>query len=129
MVPTLWALVDSIPVTPNGKVDRKALAAVAAPAGQSAPAAAAHPAADDALAQISTLFSDAIERTGSRSGNVPQEIGDDTDFFASGGSSLGAVQLIRLVKERLGVTLKLRDILLTPTPAGVLQLVEKARNK
>jgi amino acid adenylation domain-containing protein len=129
MVPTLWALVDSIPVTPNGKVDRKALAAVAVPAGQSAPAAAAHPAADDALAQISTLFSDAIERTGSRSGTVPQEIGDDTDFFASGGSSLGAVQLIRLVKERLGVTLKLRDILLTPTPAGVLQLVEKARNK
>ncbi len=132
MVPTLWALVDSIPVTPNGKVDRKALAAVAAPAGQSAPAAAAAaPAAadDDVTAAIRALFTEAIERTGSRSGDAAQRIDDDTDFFASGGTSLGAVQLIRLVKERLGVTLKLRDILLTPTPAGVLRVVEKARNK
>jgi amino acid adenylation domain-containing protein len=32
MVPVLWAVVDRMPVTPNGKIDRRALAAVAAPA-------------------------------------------------------------------------------------------------
>jgi len=32
MVPALWAVVDRMPVTPNGKVDRRALAAAAAPA-------------------------------------------------------------------------------------------------
>ncbi|MFG2563713.1 hypothetical protein [Streptomyces sp. NPDC048496] len=32
MVPALWAVVDRMPVTANGKVDRRALAAAAAPA-------------------------------------------------------------------------------------------------
>ncbi|WP_411106758.1 amino acid adenylation domain-containing protein [Streptomyces sp. cmx-4-9] len=131
MVPTLWTVVDSIPLTPNGKVDRKALAAVAGPAGPSAPAAteAARTAADDTLARISGLFAEAIARTGSRADGEEQEIGADTDFFACGGTSLGAVQLIRLVKDRLGVTVKLRSLLLAPTPAGVLLLVDKAQDK
>jgi amino acid adenylation domain-containing protein len=127
MVPTLWAVVDSIPLTPNGKVDRQAIAAVAGPAVRSGPGtAAARPASDALLVRISGLFTEAVERTGSRSGGVAQSIAADTDFFVSGGTSLGAVQLIRLVKDQLGVTLKLRAFLLTPTPAGVLQLVEKA---
>ena len=32
MVPSLWAVVDRMPVTPNGKIDRRALAAAARPA-------------------------------------------------------------------------------------------------
>jgi acyl-coenzyme A synthetase/AMP-(fatty) acid ligase len=32
MVPSLWAVVDRMPITANGKIDRRALAAVAAPA-------------------------------------------------------------------------------------------------
>nr|BFE70491.1 hypothetical protein GCM10020092_037920 [Actinoplanes digitatis] len=37
LVPTLWAVVDRLPVTANGKVDRQALAAVAGHAGQDRP--------------------------------------------------------------------------------------------
>jgi acyl-CoA synthetase (AMP-forming)/AMP-acid ligase II len=37
MVPELWALVDRLPLTANGKIDRQALAAIAAPARRPAP--------------------------------------------------------------------------------------------
>ena len=47
MVPALWAVVDRVPVTANGKVDRRALAALAAP--PSAPAGVRRAAADRAL--------------------------------------------------------------------------------
>ncbi|MFD7337548.1 amino acid adenylation domain-containing protein [Streptomyces violascens] len=131
MVPTLWTVLDSIPVTANGKVDRKAIAALAGPVGPAVPTgtAATRSEESDTLARISELFTEAIERTGSSSGGDAPRIGADTDFFASGGTSLGAVQLIRLVKDRLGVTLRLRDVLLAPTPAGVRQLVKKAVDK
>ncbi|MEU6809452.1 amino acid adenylation domain-containing protein [Streptomyces sp. NPDC046831] len=126
MVPTLWALVDRIPVTANGKVDRKALAAVAAPAGQRPAAAetAERPrSGDDPLTRITELFTAAVERTGGRTGKTVRQAGPDTDFFGMGGTSLGAVQLIRLVKKEFGVTLRLREFLLTPTAAHVLHLV------
>lgn len=116
MVPTLWTVVDSIPLTPNGKVDRDALAASAAPAGK-VPKAAPD---EDGLQQIVSAFAEALE--------LP-EVRADTDFFAGGGTSLGAVQLIRLLKERLAVTIRLRDFLLSPTPAGVLGLFEKATSR
>ncbi|MFI8189963.1 amino acid adenylation domain-containing protein [Streptomyces sp. NPDC085946] len=125
MVPTLWAVVDRIPVTANGKVDRKALAAVATAAGRApVPAApAAPPSADDPATRIAELFTTAIERTGNRPGKTAGPVDADTDFFAMGGTSLGAVQLIRLVKQEFGLTLRLRDFLLTPTAAHVHHLV------
>jgi amino acid adenylation domain-containing protein len=121
MVPTLWAVVDRIPVTGNGKVDRRALAAIAAPAGQS-PRPTAQPRTDDGvLARISAVFAEAIGDTGT-------EFGADTDFFTVGGNSMGAVRLVRLVKDRLGVTMRLRDFLLSPTPAGMRLLIERAQS-
>ncbi|MGW4059295.1 non-ribosomal peptide synthetase [Amycolatopsis sp. NPDC004747] len=122
MVPALWTVVESVPLTPNGKVDRDALAAVAGPARK-----AAAPEAGD-LAAIVALFAEAIETTGTGSGERPQ-VDADTDFFGHGGTSLGAVQLIRLMKERLSISLRLRDFLLTPTPAGVRRIAEKAQSR
>ncbi|MEU2315683.1 amino acid adenylation domain-containing protein [Streptomyces albidoflavus] len=128
MVPTLWALVERIPVTANGKVDRKTLAAAATAAGR-APApvapAASQPPADDVATRIAELFATAVERTGNRSVKSAGPVDADTDFFAMGGTSLGAVQLIRLVKQEFGLTLRLRDFLLTPTAAHVRHLVEE----
>jgi amino acid adenylation domain-containing protein len=113
MVPTLWAVVDRIPVTANGKVDRRALAAAALPAGQWTA-----PKRDDLLEQVSALFVEALDQDA--------ECVPDTDFFTVGGNSLGAVRLVRLVQERIGVRVRLRDFLRTPTPAGMRQLVQKA---
>ncbi|MFD0201764.1 MULTISPECIES: non-ribosomal peptide synthetase [Saccharothrix] len=121
MVPVLWAVVDRIPLTGNGKVDRRALVAQAAPAGQRAPKpVVADRSADEGLVP---LFVEAI------GGEPTTAVDADTDFFVVGGNSMGAVRLVKLVKDRLGVTLRLRDFLRTPTPAGLGQLVAKAGGK
>jgi len=120
MVPALWAVVDRIPVTANGKVDRRALAALAA--APSAPAGGRRAAADRALDRVLPLFAEAIESTGTSRA----ELTGETDFFVAGGSSLAAVRLVGLVRDRLGVSLRLRDFLLAPTPAGLSRLVERA---
>jgi acyl-coenzyme A synthetase/AMP-(fatty) acid ligase len=120
MVPTLWAVVDSIPVTGNGKVDRRALAAVAVPAGQRQRVPDLRPRADDDwLTSMSALFTEVLA-----AGATGTDFGADTDFFTVGGNSMGAVRLIRLVRDRVGVTVRLRDFLLSPTPAGLRQLIE-----
>jgi amino acid adenylation domain-containing protein len=116
MVPALWAVVDRVPLTPNGKVDRRALAALAAPA--SAAPGGTRPSRDRALQRVLPLFAEVIGETG--------ELTGETDLFVAGGSSLDAVRLVGLVKDRLGVTLRLREFLLSPTPTGLSRLVEKA---
>ncbi|MCE6999214.1 amino acid adenylation domain-containing protein [Saccharothrix sp. S26] len=121
MVPVLWAVVDRIPLTGNGKVDRRALVAQAAPAGHRAPKpVVADRGADEGLVP---LFVEAI------GGQPTTAVDADTDFFVVGGNSMGAVRLVKLVKDRLGVTLRLRDFLRTPTPAGLRQLVDRAGAK
>jgi acyl carrier protein len=124
MVPTLWAVVDRVPVTGNGKVDRRALAAVAAPAGQPSRISPAPARPGDAGHEpVTELFAEAI---GQPDGAAITDLVADTDFFTVGGNSMGAVRLVRLVKQRLGVTIRLRDFLRDPTPAGLSLLVEKA---
>ncbi|MFI5756566.1 amino acid adenylation domain-containing protein [Streptomyces sp. NPDC051569] len=139
MVPTLWAVVDRLPVTANGKVDRRALAARAVPAGRAAAAAsggasAARPAeparetprtaARDLTERLAELFTTVIEDSEPVTGIVA-----DTDFFMVGGNSLGAVRLMRKLKAQLGVSVRLRDFLLSPTPDGLRALVEKAAGR
>lgn len=124
MVPNLWAVVDRLPVTANGKVDRRALAAVAGPARRSAAPEPAEPeqgaVAAVNLERIAGLFAAVIE------GEPIDGITEDTDFFVIGGNSLGAVRLMRKVKQELGANVRLRDFLLSPTPAGLRALIEEA---
>ncbi|MEV0012165.1 amino acid adenylation domain-containing protein [Streptomyces sp. NPDC047973] len=142
MVPSLWTVVDRFPLTANGKIDRRALASRAVSASRAgvsrdrdtdrtgSPAAAA-PAeapggpqeapAPSLTERIADLFTAVIEDPGA-AGDVTA----DTDFFMVGGNSLGAVRLMRKVKGELGVSVRLRDFLLSPTPDGLRALVEKA---
>ncbi|MCZ0981644.1 non-ribosomal peptide synthetase [Streptomyces diastatochromogenes] len=129
MVPNLWAVVDRLPVTANGKVDRRALVAVAGPARRSA--APRRPSRSRGrsgpgrvdLERIAALFAAVIE------GEPVTDVTEDTDFFVIGGNSLGAVRLVRKVKQELGATVRLRDFLLAPTPAGLSALIEKAAER
>jgi natural product biosynthesis luciferase-like monooxygenase protein len=111
MVPGRVVRVAAMPLTPNGKVDRKALPAPQAAAPAPAPAAAlpgpatAH--RPGVSAEIAAVWQKAL--------GVPQVAPTD-NFFALGGHSLLAVQVHRELRDRLGADrLTITDIFRFPT--------------
>ncbi|MBU3029967.1 MupA/Atu3671 family FMN-dependent luciferase-like monooxygenase [Paracoccus marinaquae] len=111
MVPAHVVKLPEFPLTPNRKVDRKALPA---PADASAPASAVAYVAPAVGVQAT------IAQVWSRILNRPQ-IGAKDNFFALGGHSLLAVQAHREIRQALGggVKLSITDIFQFPTLEGL----------
>ncbi|GAA3533906.1 non-ribosomal peptide synthetase [Amycolatopsis ultiminotia] len=108
LVPTLVVVAD-FPLTPAGKVDRKALPwpPPAAEEGHDADVAPALRADFDWIAaRWRELF-----------GRTP---GPATDFFAEGGTSLAAAQLISLLRKRFP-SAAITDVYRNPTPLGLAE--------
>jgi amino acid adenylation domain-containing protein len=115
MVPSVFVPVDAIPLTPNGKVDRRALPAPdGARTDLQRPYVAPTTEAEVALAAICAELL-GVER-----------VGRDDDFFELGGHSLLATQLVARVRERFSVELPLRALFETPNVAGLARAVEAA---
>ncbi|MEM9430846.1 MAG: non-ribosomal peptide synthetase, partial [Pseudomonadota bacterium] len=109
MVPSVIVALDAMPLTPNGKVDRKALPAPAEIA-KAAPAAYEAPETGVA-ATIAGIWSKIL--------GVPQ-VGARDNFFELGGHSLLAVQAHREIKAALsGAKLSITDIFRFPTLEGL----------
>ncbi|WP_093761613.1 non-ribosomal peptide synthetase [Streptomyces sp. BpilaLS-43] len=109
MVPAAHVHLDALPVTPNGKTDRRALPAPghASRAGGRGPRTAR----ERVLCEV---FAETL--------GVP-EVGVTDDFFALGGHSLLAVTLARLIGERCGRRPSLRALFAAPTVEGVDRLL------
>lgn len=105
MVPGRVLTIDALPLTVNGKLDRKALADRAADVSQ--PAATASGTVLDALVGI---FADALP-------GAPAVDGD-TDFFMAGGDSIVAITVINRARA-LGLRIAPRDVFLLKTPRAL----------
>ncbi|MEU5844166.1 amino acid adenylation domain-containing protein [Rhodococcus sp. NPDC047139] len=103
--PSSITVIDELPLTPGGKVDRRAL-----PAPERAVAAGSRPPSGPTEKTVAELFA---ELTGI------DDIGADDDFFALGGHSLGAAQLAARLGAALGRDVQLRDVFAHPTVAGL----------
>jgi amino acid adenylation domain-containing protein len=115
MVPAAIQLLPELPLTPNLKVDRRALErSDAAPRTGAGPA----PATPTARA-LAAIWSELL--------GAPN-VGADDDFFALGGHSLLATRMVSSVRESLGVELPLRAVFEAPTVAELAERIDAARD-
>ena len=114
MVPATFVLVERIPMTTNGKVDRTALPAPDAenslPEEEStAPATKIETAVAGILASLLKL----------------DHVDKEANFFALGGHSLLGTQLIARIRDRFGIELPLRKIFESPSVALLSAEIEQ----
>ncbi|MES2732836.1 MAG: amino acid adenylation domain-containing protein [Bacteroidota bacterium] len=112
MVPTVFKLVESLPLTLNGKVDKKALLRLPGLFTEAQP---------DYVAARNELEQQLVEIWQEVLGKTP--IGIYDNFFELGGHSLKATKLVSWLYRSKGVKLELKNVFLHPTIASLAQLI------
>lgn len=113
MVPTVFVFLDSFPLTPNGKIDRRAL-----------------PIPEGSEVERSSAF--VLPRTPVESlvAGVWEQVlgvspvGVEDNFFELGGHSLVATQVVSRLRNVFQVEIPLREVFENPTVAGLSSLIE-----
>jgi amino acid adenylation domain-containing protein len=107
MVPSAFVLLEKIPLTPNGKVDRKALP-------------------DSDFSQLQRIYVAPRTEMEKTLCHIWQEVlgvepvGLSDNFFQLGGNSLLAVSLTSRIRKILGVEIAVRVLFISPTVKGLL---------
>ncbi len=114
MVPSWFAALPALPLTGNGKVDRKALPAPGA--GRADLAGEWVAPSGPVEEQVAAIWGEVLGR---------ERIGADDNFFDLGGHSLLATRVLSRLQAAFGFEVPLRDLFLSPTVAGVAAAIER----
>ncbi|MEW1866391.1 amino acid adenylation domain-containing protein [Streptomyces sp. NPDC088194] len=112
MVPAAVVVLDALPLTANGKLDRRALPVPAYPADVTGREPRSR-----REAELCALFAEVLG---------VERVGIDDSFFVLGGHSLLATRLVGIVNERLAAALPLKVIFDHDTVAALAPLLDAA---
>ncbi|GAA3034848.1 non-ribosomal peptide synthetase [Actinokineospora globicatena] len=113
LIPTEFVLLDAIPLTANGKADRRAL-----PAPGDDPTSGHRPPRTPVESALVDIWQAVLGRT---------RVGVDDDFFALGGHSLLAMQVLSRVRTVFDAEIPLRDFMDGPTVADLAASLRDAK--
>jgi amino acid adenylation domain-containing protein len=115
MVPSAFMVMDAFPLTPSGKVNRRALPAPAW----------ARPALEQAFLGPRTAVEEVLAGIWTEVLGIDR-VGVHDNFFELGGDSLLAVQVISRLRARFQIHLPVRTLFERPTVAGLAEAIEQA---
>lgn len=113
MIPSVFLYLDTLPLTSNGKVDRRALPAPVKGQSSTAYVAPRTPVEE----QLAKIWAEVLGL---------ERVGVQDNFFDLGGHSLNATQIISRTQQALSVTLSLRSLFEDPTITALACTVEHA---
>src|SRR5260370_18553436 len=111
MVPAAFVVLDEWPLSPNGKLDRRALPA---PDLGSATHGEYVPPRTDAERAVAGIWADVLDL---------DHVGTEDDFFALGGDSILCIHVVSRIGAAFGVQLSARAVFDTRTVAGLAALL------
>ncbi|BAY25366.1 amino acid adenylation [Calothrix sp. NIES-2100] len=117
MVPSAIVILEALPLTPSGKLDRRAL-----------PAPDLHSQLSDKYVAPRNPIEEILSLIWAQVLKVEQ-VGIDDNFFELGGHSLLATQLISRVRTSLKVELPLRSLFAAPTVAQLSQKIQQLQQQ
>ncbi|MBW9238995.1 amino acid adenylation domain-containing protein [Pseudomonas carnis] len=110
MVPAQWVVLAQMPLSPNGKLDRKAL-----PKPEAHGAAQFQAPVSEIEQQIAAVWSEVLE---------VERVGLNDNFFELGGHSLRVLMLKERIRKVSGVNLSVSQLMLNPTVAGQVKCLQ-----
>lgn len=126
MVPSHWQVLDALPLTANGKVDRAKLVSWLPSGNQESVDSELSDTPVDAMErQLAALWGELLDR---------EAVGRHDDFFALGGDSLLVARLVGLLRERVPDVIALewevvlRHMLRKPTVAALAEYLREVTN-
>jgi len=112
MIPSRWVFLDSFPLTPNRKVDRRALPA---PENNINSSAAYVPPTTESEIRVAAIWEQLLKHP---------RVGVNDNFFDLGGHSLIVVQLQNLLRKQFCVEVSLVELFQRPTVAAIASLLD-----
>jgi amino acid adenylation domain-containing protein len=110
MVPNSIHLIAKIPLSANGKVDRKQLPAIDLDQSDSKSVPSNSPIQEKILQTYRKVLG-------------PVKMDESSDFFALGGDSLGAIELLSCMEEEFGVAVSMADFVAAKSPRNLEKLL------